>query len=189
MANLWRDLLRDGLRSVLGTNRSSSTPRTRGPQRPTISPQPTTTRPTNLPRPGDHVAHPDFEGRLTPVYTPHLDGDADPGEVVWTWVPFEDDPSQGKDRPVLVVGRDGYFLLGLMLTSKDHDRNAEKEARHGRHWMDIGSGDWDAQRRPSEIRLDRVLTVDPLRVRREGSIMPRAMFDQVVESLAELKGW
>ena len=40
-------------------------------------------------------------------YSPSLDGDADPGEIVWTWVPFEEDHSQGKDRPVLLVGRDG----------------------------------------------------------------------------------
>ena len=40
------------------------------------------------------------------VYAPDLDGRADPGEIVWTWVVYEDDPSRGKDRPVLVVGRD-----------------------------------------------------------------------------------
>jgi hypothetical protein len=28
-------------------------------------------------------------------YTPDDDGHADPGEVVWTWVPYEDDPRQG----------------------------------------------------------------------------------------------
>jgi hypothetical protein len=36
-----------------------------------------------------------------------------------------------------------------MLTSKDHDRDAEDEARYGRYWMDIGSGDWDAEQRPA----------------------------------------
>ena len=38
-------------------------------------------------------------------YAPNPDGDADPGEVVWTWVSYEDDPSQGKDRPVVVLAR------------------------------------------------------------------------------------
>ena len=47
----------------------------------------------------------DFTGVVRPVYAPDPDGDPDPGEIVWTWVPFEDDPSQGKDRPVLVVAR------------------------------------------------------------------------------------
>jgi hypothetical protein len=118
-----------------------------------------------------------------PVYDPALDGDGDPGEIVWTWVPYEEDATRGKDRPVLVVGRDGPWLLGLMLSSKDHARDAADEARYGRRWLDIGSGPWDSQRRPSEIRLDRVLRVDPSAVRREGAIMDRAVFDHVVKGL------
>ena len=132
---------------------------------------------------------PDFEGELDPVYEPHLDGDADPGEIVWTWVPFEDDPSRGKDRPVLVVGHDSPWVLGLMLTSKDHDRDAADEARFGRFWLDLGAGDWDARRRPSEVRLDRVLRLDPLGIRREGAVLDRERLELVAGSLRELKGW
>ena len=176
MANGWRGLLRGALRAVAQATGTQTRSRT-------------TARTTSTPQPSGHVALPDYDDRLTPTYAPRIDGDADPGEVVWTWVPFEDDPSQGKDRPVLVVGHDGRLLLGLMLTSKDHSRNPEKEARHGRHWIDVGSGDWDSRRRSSEIRLDRVLRVDPQRVRREGSIMPKALFDQIVGSLSEVKGW
>ena len=91
------------------------------------------------------------------TYSPEMDGEADPGEVVWGWVPYEDDASQGKDRPVLVLARTGSTLTCLYLTSKDHDRDAEDEARWGRYWMDVGTGPWDAQGRESEIRLDRVL--------------------------------
>ena len=57
-------------------------------------------------------------------YDPHPDGRPDPGEVVWAWVPFEEDHRLGKDRPVLLVGNDGPWLLGLPLTSKDHHRGA-----------------------------------------------------------------
>lgn len=71
----------------------------------------------------------DFTGVATLEYAPHPDRHADPGEVVWTWVPFEDDPAQGKDRPVLVIGHHGLYLLALMLTSKDHDRDADDEVR------------------------------------------------------------
>ena len=39
------------------------------------------------------------------VYAPEVDGEPDPGEVVWGWVPYEDDPSQGKDRPVILLAR------------------------------------------------------------------------------------
>jgi hypothetical protein len=105
---------------------------------------------------------------------------------VWTWVPYEEDHQQGKDRPVLLVGHDGDGLLGLMLTSKDHDRDADQEARYGRHWLDIGSGDWDRAGRPSEVRLDRVLRVDPAAVRREGATLDRARFEQVAAAVRAL---
>lgn len=126
----------------------------------------------------------DFTGTVHPIYQPSLDGDADPGEIVWTWVPFEEDHTRGKDRPALVVGRDGRWLLGLMLTSKDHDRDAADEARWGRRWLDIGSGPWDSRGRDSEVRLDRVLRLDPDAVRREGAIMDRATFDRVATAIA-----
>lgn len=113
-------------------------------------------------------------------YAPELDGAPDPGEVVWAWVPYEDDPDQGKDRPVLVIGRDGGALLALQLSSQDHDLDAEDEARYGRYWMDIGSGAWDSRRRPSEVRLDRLLRLDEGAVRREGAVVDRALFDAVL---------
>ena len=40
-------------------------------------------------------------------------------------------------------------LLGLMLSSQDHDPDAADEARHGRLWTDLGSGAWDCAR-PAE---------------------------------------
>ncbi|HEX6247280.1 MAG TPA: type II toxin-antitoxin system PemK/MazF family toxin [Nocardioidaceae bacterium] len=113
-------------------------------------------------------------------YAPELDGEPDPGEVVWAWVPYEDDPAQGKDRPVLVIGRDGGALLALQLTSQDHDLDAEDEASWGRYWMDIGTGDWDRERRPSEVRLDRLLRLDEQVVRREGAVLHREVFDAVI---------
>ena len=131
----------------------------------------------------------DFTGSAVIEYTPDPDGDADPGEVVWGWVPFEEDHSQGKDRPVLVIGRDGAWLLGIMLTSKDHDRDAAQEARYGRQWMDVGTGPWDAKRRPSEVRLDRILRLDPKAVRREGGTMPRETFDEVAAQVRAVNGW
>lgn len=118
-------------------------------------------------------------------YEPNPDGRPDPGEVVWAWVAYEDDPSQGKDRPVLLVGRDGDDLLGLQLTSKDHDRDAEDEARHGRHWMDVGRGDWDREHRESEVRLDRLLRLPAAEVRREGAALDRQVFDAVVVAARE----
>jgi hypothetical protein len=131
----------------------------------------------------------DFEGRFDIEYSPEIDGQPDPGEVVWTWVPFEDDSRQGKDRPVLLIGRDGEWLLGLMLTSRDHDRDAASEAHWGRYWLDIGSGDWDRRGRPSEVRLDRIIRVDPAAVRREGAILPYSTYQEVSRSLVECHHW
>jgi hypothetical protein len=115
-------------------------------------------------------------------YAPRANGRPDPGEVVWTWVPFEDDPSQGKDRPVLVIGDEGKQLLALLLTSRDHDADTEIQRRAGREWMDIGSGPWDRQRRPSEVRLNRLLRINPRDVRREGAALPRETFDAVLRA-------
>lgn len=136
---------------------------------------------------------PDHRGEIDFAYAPKRDGRPDPGEIVWTWVPFEDDPGRGKDRPVLVVGRDGEALLGLMLTSKDHDRDAAarvdpSSARHGRRWVDIGAGAWDRHGRPSEVRVDRVLRIDPDGVRREGATLDPARFGTVVDAVRAARG-
>jgi hypothetical protein len=122
-------------------------------------------------------------------YRPRADDRPDPGEIVWAWVPYDEGDGRGKDRPVLVIGRRGGDLLGLQLTSKDHDLDAEDEARHGRIWTDIGTGPWDPQRRPSEVRLDRLLVLDPGDVRREGAALDRARFDRVVEEARRVQGW
>ena len=128
-------------------------------------------------------------GRPDVGYRPRSDGRPDPGEIVWAWVPYDEGDGRGKDRPVLVIGRRGTDLLGLMLTSRDHDGDAADEARHGRRWADIGSGPWDARGRPSEVRLDRLLTLDPTTVRREGAALDRARFDRVVAEAGRIQGW
>jgi len=139
--------------------------------------------PVEFPYPGD------YEGRTETAYAPWRDSKTDPGEVVWAWVPYEEDHSKGKDRPVLIVGRDGFYLLGLQLSSQDHDLDAADEARFGRTWMDVGTGPWDRQGRPSEVRLDRVIRVHPTSVRRIGSVMERSIFDQVTAAMREARGW
>jgi hypothetical protein len=110
-------------------------------------------------------------------YAPELDGDPDPGEVVWTWVPYEDDPRQGKDRPVAIIGRHGRNLLGVALTSKD---------KHSQFQVPVGTGPWDRQGRPSYAKVDRLLDVDPAKVRREGAVLARARHDEVVAAVRRL---
>ena len=116
------------------------------------------------------------------VYAPDLDGRADPGEIVWTWVVYEDDPTRGKDRPVLVVGRDRATLLGLMLSSQEHHRSDP-------NWVGIGSGTWDYETRQSWVRLDRVLDVPEEGIRREGAILEREVFEVVATRLRTEYSW
>ncbi len=127
----------------------------------------------------------DYDGVPAMAWTPKPDGQPDPGEIVWTWVPYEEDHSVGKDRPVLIIASDGDWLLGVMLTSRDHDRDEDQERRAGRHWVDIGTGGWDPERRPSEVRINRIIRIDPAKVRREGSVLAEDRFEAVTEAIRE----
>jgi hypothetical protein len=135
--------------------------------------------PAPHPVPGPPKRH---ETQKLLMYCPQLDGDADPGEIVWTWVAYEDDPSQGKDRPVLVVGRKGPAVLALMLSSQ-----SERDGQ--RNWFALGPGSWDREKRPSWVRLDRVLTVAATGIRREGAVLDRSRFDAVAAELRSAYGW
>ncbi|MCW2663702.1 MAG: hypothetical protein JWP83_4854 [Mycobacterium sp.] len=133
-------------------------------------------------RPVTSASFPTAQRARKLVYAPNLDGRADPGEIVWTWVVYEDDPTRGKDRPVLVVGRDRRVLLGLMVSSQ--------ERRGGdRDWVGIGAGAWDYEGRESWVRLDRVLDVPEEGIRREGAILDREIFDLVAARLRADYAW
>lgn len=136
-----------------------------------------------MPRPGG----PAPTARRVLEYTPDLDGDADPGEVVWGWVAYEEDPTQGKDRPVLVVGHDSTTqgqdtVLALMLSSQEHHEGDPA-------WLPLGAGAWDDEGRPSWVRLDRVLEMPAHGIRREGAVLDRARFDRVAAALRADHGW
>ena len=127
----------------------------------------------------------DFRGKAKVQYSPAANGRPEPGEIVWTWVPFEEDHGKGKDRPVLLVGSHGRYLLGLMLTSKDHDG----DDRRADDYVDIGTGPWDRQWRPSEARLDRILQINPADVRREGAILDAGRFRAISSALRSRHSW
>lgn len=131
-------------------------------------------------------------------YSPVDDDRPDPGEIVWAWVPFEEADGRGKDRPVLVLAREaastggrdgaGEVLIALMLTS--HDRGqATHTDRRGATWVDIGSGPWDRQGRPSEVRMDRLLRLPIDDVRREGARLDRRRFADMADAARRSHGW
>lgn len=111
-------------------------------------------------------------------YAPERDGEADPGEVVWTWVPYEDDPQQGKDRPVVVIGRAGDRLAVVPLSSRGPEDRPDPEA-----WVSVGTGRWDGEGRTSYANTERLLRVPEDEIRREGATLDRDRFDAVVAAV------
>ncbi|MEU7554848.1 type II toxin-antitoxin system PemK/MazF family toxin [Streptomyces sp. NPDC044571] len=143
----------------------------------------------HIEQPGRHgvttttEADPHAIGPVRTEYAPDPDGDPDPGEIVWTWVPFEENDGRGKDRPVLVVAREpgGRTLLAVQLSSKRHDNDRE--------WVPIGTGPWDSAGRESWVDVDRVLRVHEAGMRREACALDRVRFQLVVARLQERYGW
>ena len=174
-------------KSSTGTPKSSSPkPRSSSSSRPNSGSHHHYEDPATSNRPQTSIREASIADALAHAsYTPIMDGDADPGEVIWTWVPYQEDASVGKDRPAVVIGAQGEGVYILQLTSKDHTRDAAQEAAAGRYWLDIGAGDWDSKGRPSEVRLDRALWVKATDVRREGAILPKATWQLIVDALEE----
>jgi hypothetical protein len=123
--------------------------------------------------------------RIGPVrmsYSPQTDGTPDPGEVVWTWVPFQENDGRGKDRPVVVVAVEpAGTCLAVQLTSKDHNGEGD--------FVSVGAGGWDGEQRPSWVNLDRVIRVHAGGMRREAAALPRPAFEQVAGRLRQRYGW
>jgi len=127
------------------------------------------------------IAHPRAHA-VHIVYAPRRDGIPDAGEVVWAWVPFQEDPSQGKDRPMLVIARhDVQRVFALKLTSR---------APKGRDdHLRIGVGSWDRESRESWVDLDQLYSLHHRGIRREAAALDRRVFVQVGRELARRHGW
>lgn len=117
-----------------------------------------------------------YRGEFAVDYAPELDDQPDPGEIVWAWVPYQEDESIGKDRPVLVVGlatdAQGDYV-GLMLSTRDH--------RGDQGWVSLGDGAWDSDRRESWVKTDRLLGIPETGIRREGAALQHGRFMEILD--------
>lgn len=115
-------------------------------------------------------------------YAPDMDGQAEPGEVVWIWAPSDGLDKPPRERAMLVVGRDRHSILGLLISpNPQHDG---EEA-----WLDIGAGEWDSSGRQCWVRLDRVLEVSELGIRRQGALFPQRRFERIANRLRSTYHW
>lgn len=137
-----------------------------------------------LSSPGQHGADAtrdlsrDEIARLAPHYGPQPDGDPDPGEIVWTWVPYVENDGRGKDRPVLIIARiDATTTAGCYLSTKRHDG-----------FVSVGTGPWDSQGRESFVSPERVLRISDEGMRREGHVLPLAAFERAVSAVGREQG-
>jgi hypothetical protein len=125
---------------------------------------------------------PPAAGALRITYAPHRDGDPDAGEIVWTWVPYTENDGRGKDRPVLVIARQSADrVYAVRLTSKAHNGD--------RDFLAIGTGEWDAQGRPSWVDIDQLYSVHRDGMRREASALDLDRFVRVADALHRRYGW
>ena len=74
------------------------------------------------------------------------------------------------------VGRSDGDLAAVPLTSKNKGRSDH---------VPVGTGAWDPKRRDSWAKVDRLITIDDGDVRREGAVLAKGRFDDVVGNLAK----
>ncbi|GAA1619674.1 type II toxin-antitoxin system PemK/MazF family toxin [Leucobacter chromiireducens] len=198
----WAEFLRSFLDAFLRAARKGSTPPQQGAARPkqgTIrsekaQPKPRPSRPASASGTSSGADYSESPGQygagatrdLTPAearglsvsYAPQVDGDPDPGEIVWTWVPYVENDGRGKDRPVLIIARlDAETTAGCYLSTKQH-----------RGFVSIGAGPWDSKGRESFLSPERLLRVTHDGMRREGTVLPRERFEPAVAALLRARG-
>mgnify|MGYP001940687790 FL=1 len=111
-------------------------------------------------------------------YAPDMDGNAEPGEVVWVTVPSQ----PPAERSMLVVGRDQHLVIGLLISP---DKTHSEDPR----WLGIGCGEWEASGEPCWVRLDKTIHVPEIDVHRRGTILPQLRFERIAARLRDRYDW
>ena len=111
-------------------------------------------------------------------YAPDMDGQAEPGEVVWVTVPS----NPPEERSLLIVGREHHDVFGLLISpEKQHDGKPD--------WLAIGSGPWEDSGDPCWVRLDKTLKVSEQDVHRRGTSIPERRFERIANALRHSFNW
>lgn len=171
---------------LLNALTSNSSPRRRAPKTPAETARQTgaVQEPTAGRQAGRETLRvdPDRINDLRVSYAPQPDGNPDAGEVIWTWVPYEEGDGRGKDRPVLVIGRlSPDRVYAVRMTSKAHAGD--------RDFLPIGSGAWDPQARDSWVDVEQLYSVHTKGMRREAAVLDRGRYDRVARALIDRYGW
>ena len=106
-------------------------------------------------------------------------------------------PVRGGRRPAARTARSSSSARRGDSTSRPRRADAHQQGprprrrpggavRAGTGWMSAPVAG-TAKRRPSEVRLDRLLEIDADEVRREGAALDRQVFDQVVDGVAQVR--
>lgn len=114
-------------------------------------------------------------------YAPDMDGQAEPGEVVWANLRF-DRLGELERRAVLLIGRNHHTLLGLLISS--HDKHAQEN-----NWLAIGNGPWNEKTSSSWVRLDKTLMIPESIIQRRGVRIPERRFERLAYRLREDYDW
>lgn len=115
-------------------------------------------------------------------YSPSHNDVPDSGEVIWTWVPYEENDGRGKDRPVLVIGRHtAERVFAVRMTSKPHDGD--------RDYLSIGSGNWDTRGRESWVDIEQLYSVHHDGMRREAAVLDAGRYGRIAQALISRYGW
>ena len=72
-------------------------------------------------------------------------------------------------------------VYAVRLTSKAHDADGD--------FIEIGTGAWDGQGRPSWVDIEQLYSVHAEGMRREASALDRARFARVARALRARYGW
>lgn len=115
------------------------------------------------------------------IYAPDMDGQADPGEVVWVNIRTQKN-GELELRSVLIIGRRKHTLLALLISS--NERFADSP-----NWIRIGSGPWEQEGNEAYVRLDKVLEVPESEIQRRGVSMPERRYDLIAARLRADYGW